>query len=187
LAIGQLLIGALSVVADHGHTGARWGQACKSFLVFRVYHLERKLIHPIALMIVWLFTYDMTVGPVAYAIVGEVSSTRLRNKTISLSRLSYNVFSVAFGVMMPYMLVSYHFVTFEEVLRTCVDPAEPYCLELERQDRICLGSDLLPVLHLGILQIARDEGEYRSQESSQRARIQDESRLTESGPIILRD
>lgn len=56
-------------------------------------------------MIIWLFTYDMTVGPVAYAIVGEVSSTRLRNKTISLSRMSYNIFSVGFGVMMPYMLV----------------------------------------------------------------------------------
>lgn len=31
LAVGQLLIGALSVVADQGHTGARWGQACQSF------------------------------------------------------------------------------------------------------------------------------------------------------------
>lgn len=29
LAIGQLLIGILSVVADKGYTGARWGQACK--------------------------------------------------------------------------------------------------------------------------------------------------------------
>ncbi len=59
-------------------------------------------------MIVWLFTYDMTVGPLAYAIVGEVSSTRLRNKTVGLSRMSYNVFSVMFGVLTPYMLVSLH-------------------------------------------------------------------------------
>jgi SP family general alpha glucoside:H+ symporter-like MFS transporter len=29
LAIGQLLIGILSVVADKGYNGARWGQACK--------------------------------------------------------------------------------------------------------------------------------------------------------------
>lgn len=84
LAVGQLLIGALSIVADHGHNGARWAQA--------------------ALMIVWLFTYDGTVGPVAYAIVGEVSSTRLRNKTVGLSRISYNIFSVTFGVLTPYML-----------------------------------------------------------------------------------
>jgi SP family general alpha glucoside:H+ symporter-like MFS transporter len=57
-------------------------------------------------MIGWLFVYDMTVGPLAYAIVGETSSTRLRNKTIALSRMSYNVFSVCFGVLTPYMLVS---------------------------------------------------------------------------------
>lgn len=99
LCVGQFLIGGLSVAADHGHTGARWGQA--------------------GVMIGWLFVYDMTVGPLAYTIVGEVSSTRLRNKTIALSRLGYNLCSVAFGVstpgsstgvadrsqvMMPYML-----------------------------------------------------------------------------------
>jgi len=84
LSFGQILIGILSVVADKGHVGARWGQA--------------------GMMIVWLFTYDMTVGPLAYAIVGEVSSTRLRNKTVGLSRMSYNVFSVLFGVLTPYML-----------------------------------------------------------------------------------
>jgi hypothetical protein len=33
LAIGQLLIGILSVVADKGYNGARWGQACKPFPV----------------------------------------------------------------------------------------------------------------------------------------------------------
>lgn len=59
------------------------------------------------MMIIWLFVYDSTVGPLAYAIVGEVSSSRLRSKTVALSRLSYNVFSVTFGVMMPYMLVSH--------------------------------------------------------------------------------
>ena len=57
-------------------------------------------------MIIWLFTYDMTVGPLAYTIIGESSSTRLRNKTVGLSRMSYNVFSVTFGVLTPYMLVS---------------------------------------------------------------------------------
>jgi SP family general alpha glucoside:H+ symporter-like MFS transporter len=34
LAIGQLLIGVLSVVADKGYTGARWSQACKSGVLF---------------------------------------------------------------------------------------------------------------------------------------------------------
>jgi len=55
-------------------------------------------------MVAWLFIYDLTVGPLAYTIVGESSSTRLRNKTVALSRLSYNLCSVAFGVITPYML-----------------------------------------------------------------------------------
>jgi len=66
---------------------------------------RRPLMLFVALMVVWLFTYDLTVGPLAYAIVGEISSTRLRNKSIALARMSYNVFSVTFGVMTPYMLV----------------------------------------------------------------------------------
>ena len=101
LSIGQILIGVLSVVADRGHVGARWGQAGKlppSDGIGLAYGDQ-------GMMIVWLFLYDMTVGPLAYAIVGEISSTRLRNKTVALSRMSYNVFSVGFGVMTPYMLV----------------------------------------------------------------------------------
>ena len=34
LSIGQILIGILSVVADKGHVGARWGQAGKRFVEF---------------------------------------------------------------------------------------------------------------------------------------------------------
>jgi SP family general alpha glucoside:H+ symporter-like MFS transporter len=35
LSIGQLLIGALSVVADHGNVGARWAQAGTCILTSR--------------------------------------------------------------------------------------------------------------------------------------------------------
>jgi SP family general alpha glucoside:H+ symporter-like MFS transporter len=41
-----------------------------------------------AMMIVWLFWYYMTVGPICYAIVGEVSSTRLRSKSVCLARIT---------------------------------------------------------------------------------------------------
>ncbi|KAK4687230.1 MFS transporter, SP family, general alpha glucoside:H+ symporter, partial [Tremellales sp. Uapishka_1] len=86
LSAGMFLIGGLSVAADKpsGTGGERWSQA--------------------VLMILWLFVYDTTVGPLAYCIVGEVSSTRLRNKTVGLSRIGYNVFSITFGVLTPYML-----------------------------------------------------------------------------------
>ncbi|ORX40328.1 general substrate transporter [Kockovaella imperatae] len=85
LAAGQLLIGILSIVADKtGATGAKYGQA--------------------AVMLIWVFSYDFTIGPLAYCIVGEASSTRLRNKTVGLSRNAYNILGVIAGIITPYML-----------------------------------------------------------------------------------
>jgi len=37
------------------------------------------------------FLYDLTVGPVCYCLVAEVSSIRLRQKTIVLARNFYNI------------------------------------------------------------------------------------------------
>ncbi|KAL2066669.1 hypothetical protein VTL71DRAFT_2741 [Oculimacula yallundae] len=56
------------------------------------------------MMLLWLFVYYMTVGPICYAIIGEISSTRLRNKSISLSRSSYYVGQIICNVVNPYML-----------------------------------------------------------------------------------
>lgn len=41
------------------------------------------------------FIYDITVGPVCYCLVSEISSTRLRVKTVALARNCYNVVSIA--------------------------------------------------------------------------------------------
>lgn len=56
------------------------------------------------MMLVWLGVYYMTVGPVCYAIISEVSSTRLRNKSICISRISYYVAQILCNVINPYML-----------------------------------------------------------------------------------
>lgn len=56
------------------------------------------------LLLLWVFMYDLTVGPLAFTIVSEVSSTRFRSKTIALGRNSFNVFAIVFGVAVPYML-----------------------------------------------------------------------------------
>ncbi|KAH7370843.1 general substrate transporter [Rhexocercosporidium sp. MPI-PUGE-AT-0058] len=56
------------------------------------------------MMLLWLFVYYMTVGPICYAIIGEISSTRLRNKSISLSRSSYYIGQIICNVVNPYML-----------------------------------------------------------------------------------
>ncbi|KAJ4129743.1 hypothetical protein NW754_004027 [Fusarium falciforme] len=57
-----------------------------------------------SLLLVYTFFYDSTVGPVCYSLVSELSSTRLRAKTIVLARNLYNIFSIVNGVIIPYML-----------------------------------------------------------------------------------
>jgi len=47
-----------------------------------------------ALLMVFTFTYDVTVGPVCYCLVAEMPSTRLRIKTVALARNCYNVASI---------------------------------------------------------------------------------------------
>ncbi|ORX36696.1 alpha-glucoside:hydrogen symporter [Kockovaella imperatae] len=84
LAVLLILIGGLAVPSAHGDSGAKWGQA--------------------ALVLMWVFTYDFTVGPVAYCIVGEVSSTRLRVKTVGLARITYNIVGIVAGILNTYMM-----------------------------------------------------------------------------------
>ncbi|KAE8153792.1 putative MFS maltose permease [Aspergillus avenaceus] len=43
------------------------------------------------LLTVFIFCYDLTVGPVCYSLISELSSTRLRAKTVVLARNLYNV------------------------------------------------------------------------------------------------
>lgn len=57
-----------------------------------------------SLMIIWLLVYYMTVGPICYAIIGEVSSTRLRSKSVCLSRIVYYIAQIVCNVINPYML-----------------------------------------------------------------------------------
>lgn len=56
------------------------------------------------LVLVWLFIYYITVGPVCYAIISEVSATRLRNKSICLSRIAYYISQIIGNVIEPYMV-----------------------------------------------------------------------------------
>lgn len=56
------------------------------------------------MMIVWLGVYYLSVGPVAYAIITEASSVRLRNKSVCLARITYYVAQIICNVINPYML-----------------------------------------------------------------------------------
>ncbi|KAH7089639.1 general substrate transporter [Paraphoma chrysanthemicola] len=57
-----------------------------------------------SMMIIWLFVYYLTVGPICYAIITEVSSTRLRSKSVCLSRITYYIAQIVCNIVNPYML-----------------------------------------------------------------------------------
>lgn len=58
------------------------------------------------LLIAFTFVYDIAVGPVTYALVSELSSTRLKAKTIVLARAAYNASNIFVNVMTNYQLNS---------------------------------------------------------------------------------
>lgn len=57
-----------------------------------------------AMFLIWFCAYELTIGPVAFIIVGETSSTRLRSKSIALGRNAYNVFNIISFWVAPYIL-----------------------------------------------------------------------------------
>ncbi|RSH80714.1 hypothetical protein EHS25_007049 [Saitozyma podzolica] len=81
LATSLLLTGILSVPGDHNQNAA-WAES--------------------AMIFVWVFTWDAAVTTTAYAIVGEVPSTRLRGKTVGLARNLYNVAGLVGGIINTY-------------------------------------------------------------------------------------
>lgn len=78
-----LLIGILSFPAQT-HSGAKWAQA--------------------GLTLVWVATYSLTIGPLAFTIVSEMSATRLRAQTIALARDAYNLTLIISRVVEPYFI-----------------------------------------------------------------------------------
>jgi SP family general alpha glucoside:H+ symporter-like MFS transporter len=59
-----------------------------------------------SMILVFAFVYDSTVGPVCYSLVAEMSSTRLRAKTIVIARNFYNIAGLVTNVLINYQLTS---------------------------------------------------------------------------------
>lgn len=78
-----LIIGFLGI-APASNVGASWGCG--------------------AMLLIFTFVYDCTVGPVCYCLVAEMPSTRLRQKTVVLARNFYNIASIIGNVITPLML-----------------------------------------------------------------------------------
>jgi MFS transporter, SP family, general alpha glucoside:H+ symporter len=50
------------------------------------------------------FTFSLSIGPIGWAIPPEVSSTRLRSKTIVLGRNTYYIAGTLANVIQPYLI-----------------------------------------------------------------------------------
>ena len=57
-----------------------------------------------SMLLIFTFIYDLTVGPVCYSLVAEISSTRLRAKTIVIARNLYNIAGIVTNILTNYML-----------------------------------------------------------------------------------
>ncbi|KIW09858.1 hypothetical protein PV08_11959 [Exophiala spinifera] len=58
------------------------------------------------LLMIYTFVYDFTIGPVCYALVADIPSTRLKIKTVVLARNLYNVGGIINNTLMPRMLLN---------------------------------------------------------------------------------
>lgn len=57
-----------------------------------------------SMLLLYTLFYDITIGPVAYSLVSEIPSVRLRNKSIVVARMSYNMLNIVSNTITPYML-----------------------------------------------------------------------------------
>lgn len=79
----QLLIGILDCIPGRP-SGAIWAES--------------------ALMLVWNFFYDISVGPVCFVLLGECSATRVRAKTIAVATAAQGTLGIVMTVAIPYMI-----------------------------------------------------------------------------------
>jgi MFS transporter, SP family, general alpha glucoside:H+ symporter len=83
LMIFNLLIGFLSLAPASNHSA---------------------LVAVEAITLIWVFVYGLTLCSIIFTIVSEISSSRVRAKSICLARITYNVGAILAGILEPYML-----------------------------------------------------------------------------------
>lgn len=57
-------------------------------------------------MDIWTFIYQLSVDPVGFIVISEISATRLRTRTIAIATAVQALASIVFSIAMPYMLSS---------------------------------------------------------------------------------
>ncbi|TGJ88069.1 hypothetical protein E0Z10_g681 [Xylaria hypoxylon] len=56
------------------------------------------------LCVLWLFIYSLTIGPLAYSIISETSSVRLRPLSVVLARVAYQITNIISQFLNTYMI-----------------------------------------------------------------------------------
>ncbi|KAB5547134.1 sugar porter family MFS transporter [Coniochaeta sp. 2T2.1] len=79
----QILIGILDCVPNRP-SGVKWAES--------------------ALMLIWNFCYDLSVGPICFIIISEVSATRVRSKSIAIATAAQAIFGIVMTVGIPYTI-----------------------------------------------------------------------------------
>lgn len=111
---GVHLLGNLLSMTLTGNYGRRtlwlWGCAVEAVLMFAMGFVAIPKqstafgFATSALYILWFGIWCLTLGPLPYIINGEVSATRLRTKTIAVSRAAYQVLGIINSIVTPYLL-----------------------------------------------------------------------------------
>lgn len=112
---GLALLGTIvSWVAVMPYFGRRtiylWGMLAMSVILYVIGILNVWTMHDsvgmsqAVLTLVWTFVFQLTVGQLGWSLPAEVSSTRLRQKTVVAARDTYYITSVISSVLNPYFL-----------------------------------------------------------------------------------
>jgi SP family general alpha glucoside:H+ symporter-like MFS transporter len=85
------------------------GMACMCLVLFIIgalgFHVNQSVNFGMGGLLIGLnFIYNCSLGPVCYTIIAEMSSTRLRQKSIVLARIAYQIMNIICGIIVPRML-----------------------------------------------------------------------------------
>lgn len=85
LAVLQIIIGILDCAPNYDNRPSiAWAQS--------------------VLMLIWNFVYDLSIGPVCFVLLCEVSATRVRSKTIALATAVQAMAGIVMTVAIPYLI-----------------------------------------------------------------------------------
>lgn len=109
-----------------------------------------------ALMLIWNFAYDLSVGPICFVVISEISATRVRSKSIAVATAAQAIAGIVMTVAIPYLIAPEEANLQGRSLRR-VRTNGTANMDL-RQTRVLLWWTGLIVSRLGVVPASRDHG-----------------------------